>query len=341
MQFFRERSSGSRERVPEPATRLFLLMLLAALLGVSLYPILTAIDQRRDPDGDGLPSYQDPHPFEFDEELDSDGDGWTNGYERLIGTALWNADQDGDGLRDGGDEDGDGMSNWFERNIGGLNPQEKNERFYVQLISFPLPSSDEEWNRRYWLDYQGIGEDDLIVRYSVTYEEFIAVIHELEQSATDQSLIFFYLKTHGTGSDASEPSLCFANVTDPSRADICGEFITYRELDSLLDRIPCHRMMIAYSSCAGESALDILEEGRCPRVTLSLMGSTVGIPADHALQVAMRNPDGYFAVADLINLLEQSRGERGEGGFRDSHRIAGSFYFGDQYNRLLPSSDMG
>lgn len=316
-------------------------ILYAALLGICLYPILAGIDLLRDPDHDGLPSFCDPRPLEFDDALDSDSDGWTNGYERLIGTVLTDPDQDNDGLRDGGDADGDGMSNWFERNIGGLDPQVKNERFYVQLSSFPLSSSDEEWSRRYWLDYQGIEEEDYIVRYSVTYEEFIAVIHELETRATEESLIFFYLKTHGTASDATEPSLCFANATYPSRADICGTFISYRELDSLLDRIPCRRMMVAYSSCAGDAALDALREGRCPRVTLSLMGSPVSTPADHAREVAVRNPQGYYSTADLIDLLNRSTGEGGGPAFRDPQRIAASFYFGDLPNRVLLSSERG
>lgn len=311
-----------------PAVPLVFIVVLA-VLGMLLHPVLLFLEQQRDPDRDGIPTFRDPHPDEFDADLDADGDGWTNGFELLTGSRLDDPDQDHDSLPDGYDLDGDGMNNWFERNIAGLDPARKNDRFYLQLSSFPLPELDEGWNRRYWVELQGLPESNYIVRYSITRTEFMEIIRMLEERSDNESLVFFFLKTHGAVQGTGEPILCFANASYPGRADICGEYLSYRELDAMLDRIPCKYMLLAYTSCAGGSALPYLEDGgACPRVTLSLMGSALQPPAAHARALALQDPNGYFDLADYIALL-------GNNSARDPEGIAADIYPGDMPNVLL------
>lgn len=331
-----------RERIPYNAihpdfTRIIVLLAALALLGFLLHLLLQGIVMLRDPDHDGLPTLLDPHPEEFDGELDSDGDGWSNGYERTAGRDLRDPDEDRDGLRDGEDPDGDGMSSWFEREIAGLDPNIPNHRFYVQLMSVPFYRTDEEWNRRYWLEHQGIRENDFIVRYSVTEQEFLGVVEDLSRRADRESIVYLFLLTHGRADDgAGEPVLCFANESDPSRADLCGETITYRELDALLDTIPCRRMAIAYSSCAGKSALAALEEGQCPRVVIAAMGTRIGIPSETAIEAALKRPGGYHNVQEMLLAPGEPAGNAtGGAAVLDPYRIADSFYFGDLPNRVL------
>jgi hypothetical protein len=66
---------------------------------VPLKPIFNA--NFKDTDGDGVPDNQDPNP---ESNIDSDFDGWSDDYEKIISGTDWtNADSDGDDLTDSED----------------------------------------------------------------------------------------------------------------------------------------------------------------------------------------------------------------------------------------------
>lgn len=315
------------------------------MVGVSIIALLaavlfTTVENMQDPDGDGIPTKDDPAPFVFNGNLDADGDGWTNGYERMMGTSLTDPDQDGDGLPDGQDADGDGMGNWFERNVANLDSLVPNHRYYVQLMSLPFSTVNETANREFWVEKERIWPEHYLVEYSVTLERFTQVVDTLSKDVTDQDLIYLYLRTHGK-KEGNESTLCFANESTPNQADQCGTIITYRELSRYLDRIPCRAMVIVYTSCAGEEAVQVLSEGRCPRMVASVMGLNAGIPSIDA-PAGAGNETRYFSAADLVRTIAtQSPAECGvKERIADHANVSTSFYYGE-YPTVLYREQQG
>lgn len=311
-----------------------------SVLALGAAVLFTLVENMQDPDGDGIPSGVDPEPFVFNGNLDTDEDGWTNGYERMMGSELTDPDEDSDGLPDGQDPDGDGMSSWFERNVAGLDPLRPNQRYYVQLMSVPFSSVNETANREFWVEEEKIRPEQYIVEYSVTLKRFAQIVDTLSRQMTDEDLLYLYLRTHGE-KNGNESILCFANESAPDQADQCGKIITYRELNGYLDRIPCRAMVIVFTSCAGEEPVEVLSTGRCPRVVAGVMGLNAGIPSID-VEDAAGNATGYFSAADLVHTIAaQSTGESDvEERILDANNVSTSFYYGE-YPKVLYREDHG
>ena len=324
--------------------RFILLLITVALLGLVTAAVYQYVDGLRDPDHDGIPTYKDPHPYQYDGNIDSDGDGWTNHYEQLAGTDLADPDQDHDGLLDGADADGDGMSNWFERNVAGLDPLVPNERYYVQVMATPNSTVNETLNREFWITDEKIKPENYIVQYNTTLPEFLAIIDNLSHRVTANDFVYLYLRTHGgtTNGTADEPVLCFANETYPSEYDKCGALITYRELNGYLNRITSKAMAVVYSSCAENAAVAVLAESPRPRIVIATMDALAGIPSEDARTTSNSTSHGYFSVMDVIDAIRRDPNNKFPLAERisDESNIAGSFYFGDYPKALFVEDHM-
>ena len=260
----------------------------ASLQGLAGLPIVG------DPDGDGIPSYKDPHPNVHEDNFkDYDGDGIPNYKDPHPNVHEDNFDSDGDGIPDykdphpnipeeewnlkHTDSDGDGMSDWFEKNIAKLDPNVPNDR-YVLISMYGYRVDDttsvgpaySELIEIYdfLINQYRIPSDNIIKISKAEYPDFKDAVNQIAKKADENDLVYVLMSSHGGHGTFS--------FHDKS--------VQYKEIDNLLDKINAKAMVVTIDSCHSGSAIPFLKDGHCPRVVMTVCrDDQVGGNADMAM----------------------------------------------------------
>ena len=199
------------------------------------------------------------------------------------------------------DTDGDGMSDWFEEHYTHTDPKVANDRYLLFVNTGPLES---EWSKEtHWVKkmmdnfihaYKFLPENVVIIE-NATFSDFKKAVDELaKKTGKSSDWVYIQIDSHGEGPRREfetiergqgvhrvrmtgewiniEPYMVFA---DESGNEFKGAIVTYKEIGEILDKIKCQKMLVSYTSCAGNTGVKPLNEtlNRNPDYPRVIMGA--------------------------------------------------------------------
>ena len=191
------------------------------------------------------------------------------------------------------DSDGDGMSDWFEENYMHTDPKVANDRYLLYVDADPTLNKNRI--EKFIREYKFAAENTMIIE-NATFSDFKEAVDKTAEKADEN--VYVQINGHGAGPHRKyevietktrdwgdgttreiatkirvkkewieiEPFMVFAGY----------ERITYREIGEILDKIKCQKMLVSYSSCAGNTGVEPLNEtlNRNPEYPRVIMGAT-------------------------------------------------------------------
>jgi hypothetical protein len=165
-----------------------------------------------------------------------------------------------------------------------------------------------------------------------TYDNFVKAIDDVKKLSNSGCSVLVALMSHGNEeADAGAPAMMeFSNGMGNEHG---GQYISYYDVCSLLDRITCEKMAVIISSCAlADSARPIAENTSFPRVAMAPI--TFQEILNYILtdkSAVDRDRDGKYSIKDVLEFIKDPTATSNPGRYTgvemiDPFDIAGQIY---------------
>jgi len=183
----------------------------------------------------------------------------------------------------------------------------------------------------------GIPQEQINIYYGQnqdggTYDNFVKAINDVKKISNTNCSVLVALMSHGNekaefGADA------MMEFADGMGNEHGGSYISYYDIGSLLDQIPCEKMAVTISSCAMEdSAVPVAQETAYPRAAIAPI--TFQEILNYILtdkSAVDRDSDGRYSLKDVLDFIKDPNATRNPARYTgvalvDPVDIASSFY---------------
>ncbi len=183
----------------------------------------------------------------------------------------------------------------------------------------------------------GIPQEQINIYYGQnqdggTYDNFVKAINDVKKISNTSCSVLVALMSHGNekaefGADA------MMEFADGMGNEHGGSYISYYDIGSLLDQIPCEKMAVTISSCAMEdSAIPVAQETAYPRTAIAPI--TFQEILNYILtdkSAVDRDSDGKYSLKDVLEFIKDPNATSNPARYTgvelvDPSDIASSFY---------------
>lgn len=203
------------------------------------------------------------------------------------------------------DTDGDGMSDWFEENYSHTDPKVSNDRYllYIDAVGGKRTDCSEKMLETFIREYKFAPENTIIIE-NTTFADFTKAVDKIAEKADENDFVYVQISAHGDGGPRREFEVIETKIIDWGdgttrevgtkirmkkewkEIEPFMDFFTetgrdhyrveYKEIGEILDKIKCQKMLVSYSSCAGNTAVEPLNKtlNRNPEYPRVIMGVT-------------------------------------------------------------------
>jgi len=205
-------------------------------------------------------------------------------------------DNNGNGNHVKIDSDGDGFSDWFENEKAALfDPNIENNRYAILVDSINKIDNFENYKAWFYdsiVERAGFDKDnvDFYFNKNATFSNFKDSIEDLENTITENDLLFLLFQGHGN---------------EIGQFKFYDDFVSYSDIDQLLDKLDYWMCVIELSACNFSKAIALVDEN--PRMILPgpySMFRSLGIGVDYNDPFGadnLGNKDGYVSLEEAIS----------------------------------------
>jgi len=199
------------------------------------------------------------------------------------------------------DTDGDGFSDGFEKQMDGYDLSIPNDRYVLLFLQGENETStggnetllaNAQINYGKFFEEEGVPPKNitLLIQEEATLSNLHKAIENIADKADRNDIVLISLCSHGM-----ENAIFASEGT-----------IFYSSLDEWIDEIEAKVVIVRIIACESESALPVMEEGPCPRITLIWYGeffSIIGVRPEYSAKVDADEGDnnGYISIQEISN----------------------------------------
>ena len=138
-----------------------------------------------------------------------------------------------------------------------------------------------------------------------TYDNFVKAINEVKKLSNTGCTVLVAMMSHGN-EEAASGAPAMIEFADGKGSEHGGKYISYFDVCSLLDQIPCEKMAVIISSCAlADSAKPVAEKTAYPRAAMA------PITFEEILNYVLtdksavdRDKDGKYSIKDVFDFIK-------------------------------------
>jgi hypothetical protein len=183
----------------------------------------------------------------------------------------------------------------------------------------------------------GIPQEQIHIYYGQdqdggTYDNFVKAVNDVKIISNTGSAVLVALMSHGNP-EAEFGADAMMEFADGMGNEHGGRYISYYDICSLLDQIPCGKMAVTISSCAMEdSAIPVAKKTAYPRAAIAPI--TFQEILNYILtdkSAVDRDKDGRYSLKDVLEFVKDPTATKNPARYFgvelvDPANIAGSFY---------------